>query len=111
MESLFCVGICKVVGMYFCTLLLSLRNIIILLNRLKTDGNMKIIATSDWHIGNMFHGIDRLKEHEHFFNWLKETVCEQKPDALLVAGDIFDNGNPSAAAHIYAHGAEIRKNY
>ncbi|MBQ0081810.1 MAG: exonuclease subunit SbcD [bacterium] len=59
---------------------------------------MKIIATSDWHIGNMFHGNDRLPEHKHFLEWLLRRIEEEKPDALLVAGDVFDNGNPSAAA-------------
>lgn len=59
---------------------------------------MRIIATSDWHIGNLFHGNDRLPEHEHFLEWLLSQIKEQQPDALLVAGDVFDNGNPSAAA-------------
>ena len=59
---------------------------------------MKIIATSDWHLGNLFHGNDRLPEHKHFMNWLLTQIDEQKPDALLIAGDIFDNGNPSANA-------------
>lgn len=59
---------------------------------------MKIITTSDWHLGNLFHGNDRLEEHRHFLRWLLERVAERQPDALLVAGDVFDNGNPSAAA-------------
>lgn len=59
---------------------------------------MKIIATSDWHLGNLFHGNDRLSEHKHFLSWLLDQINEQQPDALLVAGDVFDNGNPSAAA-------------
>ena len=59
---------------------------------------MKILATSDWHLGNLFHGNDRLPEHKHFLKWLLEQIAELKPDALLIAGDIFDNGNPSAAA-------------
>ena len=59
---------------------------------------MRIIATSDWHLGNLFHGNDRLQEHKHFFQWLLDRIEEQQPDALLVAGDVFDNGNPSAAA-------------
>lgn len=54
---------------------------------------MKIIATSDWHLGNLFHGNDRLKEHEHFLKWLLDQIKLQLPDALLVAGDVFDNGN------------------
>lgn len=59
---------------------------------------MKIIATSDWHLGNMFHGNDRLMEHRHFLHWLLQQIEEQQPDALLVAGDIYDNGNPSSAS-------------
>ena len=59
---------------------------------------MKIITTSDWHLGNMFHGNDRLPEHRHFLQWLRNQIGEQHPDALLVAGDVFDNGNPSAAS-------------
>ena len=59
---------------------------------------MKIIATSDWHLGNLFHGNDRLPEHRHFLQWLLAKLEELRPDALLVAGDVFDNGNPSAAS-------------
>ena len=59
---------------------------------------MKIICTSDWHLGNLFHGNDRLPEHRHFLSWLLARIKEQHPDALLIAGDIFDNGNPSAAS-------------
>lgn len=59
---------------------------------------MKIITTSDWHLGNLFHGNDRLPEHQHFLSWLLEQIEKEQPDALLVAGDVFDNGNPSAAA-------------
>ena len=59
---------------------------------------MKIITTSDWHLGNMFHGNDRLPEHRHFLQWLQNQIEERQPDALLVAGDVFDNGNPSASS-------------
>ena len=72
---------------------------------------MKIITTGDWHLGNLFHGNDRLQEHIHFLKWLENTIKEQKPDALLIAGDVFDNGNPSAAAQTayYDFLAEITK--
>ena len=59
---------------------------------------LRIIATSDWHLGNLFHGSDRLEEHLHFLNWLRGQIRNLHPDALLIAGDVFDNGNPSAAA-------------
>lgn len=59
---------------------------------------IKIIATSDWHLGETFHSSDRLEEQKHFLNWLTNQVKEHNADALLVAGDIFDNSNPSAHA-------------
>ena len=65
---------------------------------------MKVISTGDWHLGNMFHGIDRLPEQRHFLEWLLDTLVEQRPDALLVAGDVFDNGNPSEGAQKLYYG-------
>ena len=65
---------------------------------------MKLIATSDWHVGNVFHGIDRSAEHRHFFHWLTETAVRTEADALLVAGDVFDNSNPSAASQELYYG-------
>ena len=59
---------------------------------------MKILHTADWHLGNTFHGHSRHEEHEHFLAWLLETLKEQQPDVMLLAGDIFDSPNPSAAA-------------
>ena len=72
---------------------------------------MRIITTGDWHLGNLFHGNDRLQEHIHFLKWLENTIVEQNPDVLLVAGDVFDNGNPSAASQTayYDFLAEITK--
>ena len=59
---------------------------------------MKIIHTSDWHLGNSFHGHSREAEHAHFLGWLTEMLTQQQPDALIISGDIFDSANPSAAA-------------
>lgn len=59
---------------------------------------MKIIHTADWHLGDNFHGYDRTAEHEHFLHWLEGVVADERPDALLLAGDVFDNANPSAQA-------------
>ena len=57
---------------------------------------MKLLHTSDWHIGQTFFGYDRKEEHLQFFNWLKTTINELSIDVLLIAGDIFDSPNPSA---------------
>ena len=59
---------------------------------------IKILATSDWHLGNTFHGFDRQEEHADFLRWLLGVVEQKAPDALLVSGDIFDSSNPSAAS-------------
>ena len=59
---------------------------------------MKFIHTADWHLGNSMHDIDRIKEVSTFFDWLKEQINEQKVDALIVSGDIFDTINPPVAA-------------
>lgn len=59
---------------------------------------MKIIHTSDWHLGATLYGHDRLDDHREMLRQLTETVAREQPDALLVSGDIFDNSSPSAAA-------------
>ena len=59
---------------------------------------MKILHTADWHLGQVFFGTDRIREHEHFLNWLLQTVRMQRPDAVLISGDIFDTSNPPASA-------------
>lgn len=59
---------------------------------------MKIIHTSDWHLGATLYGHDRLDDHREMLRQLTETVASEQPDAMLVSGDIFDNSSPSAAA-------------
>ena len=55
---------------------------------------MKILHTSDWHLGQKFLSNHRQEEHERALNWLRTTIETEKVDLLLVAGDIFDIGNP-----------------
>lgn len=59
---------------------------------------MKILHTSDWHLGQHFYGKSRAKEHQHFLHWLLEQVQEHTIDAVIVAGDIFDTGTPPSYA-------------
>lgn len=54
--------------------------------------------TSDWHLGQFFYNHSRHYEHECFLNWLLDQLEQHQPDALLIAGDIFDVVNPSTAA-------------
>jgi len=60
---------------------------------------MRLLHTSDWHLGQTLHNFDRTYEHACFLDWLVETLVQEEIDVLLIAGDIFDNANPSAAAH------------
>lgn len=56
---------------------------------------MKLIHTSDWHLGNRLMDHSRAEEFEAFLNWLLATMTQQQVDALLISGDIFDNATPS----------------
>lgn len=59
---------------------------------------MKILHTSDWHIGRTLYGRKRYEEFEAFLAWLAETIQQNEIDALLVAGDVFDTSAPSNRA-------------
>ena len=56
---------------------------------------MRILHTSDWHLGRSLYGKKRYHEFAAFLDWLADTIAAEKIDALLVAGDIFDNSTPS----------------
>jgi len=56
---------------------------------------MKILHTSDWHIGRLLYGQKRYTEFEQFLNWLVDFIDQHQIDTLLVAGDIFDTTTPS----------------
>ncbi len=59
---------------------------------------MKILHTSDWHIGKKLHNQSLEEEHKLFFEWLFNIVEQEEIDMLIVAGDIFDIAYPSASA-------------
>ncbi|MCP3928567.1 MAG: exonuclease subunit SbcD [Bacteroidetes bacterium] len=55
---------------------------------------MKILHTSDWHLGQKFLYYDREEEHQKALDWLLQAIHDYAVDCLIVAGDIFDIGNP-----------------
>ncbi|ATM84871.1 exonuclease subunit SbcD [Yersinia massiliensis] len=59
---------------------------------------MRIIHTSDWHLGQHFFTKSRAAEHQAFLHWLIKQIEENQVDALIVAGDIFDTGSPPSYA-------------
>lgn len=57
---------------------------------------MKLIHTSDWHVGQELRGYARLDEHSHFVDQLCRIAADERPDALLVCGDVYDTKIPTA---------------
>lgn len=55
---------------------------------------MRFLHTSDWHLGQKFQFRDRIAEHEKALQWLRQIIDNQSIDCLIIAGDIFDIGNP-----------------
>ena len=59
---------------------------------------MKILHTSDWHLGQNFFTKSRKEEHQAFIDWLLLQVAKEQVDAVIIAGDIFDTGTPPSYA-------------
>ncbi len=59
---------------------------------------MKVLHTSDWHLGRSLYGRKRYDEFISFLDWLVDIIAAEKVDVLLVAGDIFDTSTPSNRA-------------
>lgn len=59
---------------------------------------MRILHTSDWHLGQHFMGKSRQAEHQALIDWMLGQVQAQGIDAVLIAGDIFDTGTPPSYA-------------
>ena len=64
---------------------------------------MKILHTSDWHLGQSFFTKTRAEEHQQFLTWLMKLVEQEQIDAIVVAGDIFDTGTPPSYARKLYH--------
>ncbi len=59
---------------------------------------LRILHTSDWHLGHTLHDLSRAREHRLFFEFLYEVIREHHVDVLLIAGDVFETANPPAEA-------------
>ena len=69
---------------------------------------MKIIHTSDWHLGKVLYNQELTPNHEAFFQQLYSIVQEQRPNALLISGDIYETSNPSVFAQKLFHSSILR---
>lgn len=59
---------------------------------------MRVIHTSDWHLGQELHGFDRGVEQDIFLDWLAGQLITLDADALIVTGDVYDTVNPAVQA-------------
>jgi len=59
---------------------------------------MKILHTGDWHIGKLVHGVHLTEDQKHMLNELIELIKREKPDVMLVSGDIYDRSVPPIQA-------------
>jgi exonuclease SbcD len=68
-----------------------------------TFWGMRILHTSDWHVGRTFHGRDLLAEQEAVLGGLADVVAAAGVDTVVVAGDVFDRAMPSTDAVRVCH--------
>lgn len=66
--------------------------------RRMTTRPLRLLHTSDWHLGQDLHGLSREAEHRAFLDWLLDALHDHTVDALLVTGDVFDSQNPPVLA-------------
>ncbi len=59
---------------------------------------MRLLHTSDWHLGHTLKDVTRDYEHAAFLAWLLETCGREQPDVLVITGDVFDSATPPANA-------------
>lgn len=55
---------------------------------------MKLIHTSDWHLGHSLYGLDTTAEQRHMLQQIERVCIDENPDLFLLAGDIFDTARP-----------------
>lgn len=64
---------------------------------------MKILHTSDWHLGHTLYGFDRQEEQTDMLRQIVDIVREEQPDVFLLSGDVYHTSQPSAATqHLFA---------
>jgi exonuclease SbcD len=59
---------------------------------------MRILHTSDWHLGRIFHGIYLTDDQAHVLQQFIQLVGETRPDVILITGDIYDRSVPPTEA-------------
>ncbi|MDN6490581.1 MAG: exonuclease subunit SbcD, partial [Yaniella sp.] len=77
---------------------------------------MRILHTSDWHLGRSFHNTDMLSSQQHAIDCIVSTITERNIDLVLISGDVYDRALPpvdavrmfdQALVDMHAAGAEV----
>ncbi|MFZ5766714.1 MAG: exonuclease SbcCD subunit D C-terminal domain-containing protein [Thermodesulfobacteriota bacterium] len=58
------------------------------------SSSLRLLHTSDWHLGHSLMSRDRRREHGRFLDWLLDCLRQHEIDVLLVCGDVFDSAAP-----------------
>ena len=59
---------------------------------------MRILHTSDWNLGRQFHGLSLDEDHDHILVQILAVIDDERPDVVIIAGDVFDRANPPQSA-------------
>lgn len=59
---------------------------------------MKILHTSDWHVGKVLKGQSRAEEHKQVLAGVIDIARQERPDLVVIAGDLYDTAAPTAEA-------------
>lgn len=59
---------------------------------------MRFLHTADWHLGRVYHGVSLLEDQAHVLQGFIRIAADTRPDAILIAGDVFDRSVPPAEA-------------
>ena len=66
--------------------------------RMKEVEIMKILHTSDWHLGRTLHGYSLIEDQEYMLDQLIEYIIQEKIELLIIAGDVYDKSLPNEEA-------------
>ena len=72
------------------------------------DTNMKILHTSDWHLGHLLYGHDRTEEQQAMLDQMVDIVIAEQPDLFILAGDVYHTGQPSSEVQTMLTEAIVR---
>lgn len=59
---------------------------------------MRILHTSDWHLGRYFHAVPMEEDHDTVLDQIAVVIANERPDLLIIAGDVFDRAVPPQSA-------------